>query len=146
MLQETSLSFKHCLWNGTKRGIYILACKQKYVHWMKIQYLSWMLHNIYCVPDEKDFRKRTLLYCLFFWYVHVSYGEDDWKRTKFTSRFSLNLGSMHLYLVPSRGEKKTPGYIQVRIESNFFWINKRCREHIAHLISNSKQCNKQNYI
>ena len=48
-------------------SIYIYICLQakKYVHWMKIQYQSWMLHNIYCVPDEKDSRKRTLFLVYF---------------------------------------------------------------------------------
>ena len=31
-----------------------------FIEWVKIQYLSWMLTNIHCVPDEKDSSKRKI--------------------------------------------------------------------------------------
>ena len=37
--------------------------------WVKIQYLSWMLNNIYCVPEEKRLPK-TCLYHLIFIYIN----------------------------------------------------------------------------
>ena len=36
-----------------------------------IQYLSWMLNNIYCVPDEKDSRKHVLLFI----FIYISFEE-----------------------------------------------------------------------
>ena len=45
--------------------------------WLKIQYLWWILNNIYCVPDEKDSR----VYRLFFMYI--SFGDEGKKRQNF---------------------------------------------------------------
>ena len=45
-----------------RASIDIFACKQINV---KFQYLSWMLNNIYCVPDVKETPSNTFKYCLF---------------------------------------------------------------------------------
>ena len=79
---------KHWLRNGTKRCIYILVCKQKnmFIEWkFSIHLECWTIFIAFQM--KKNPEKEH-----FFWYLR--YGEDDWKKTKFTARFSLNLRSM----------------------------------------------------
>ena len=48
----------------------------RYVHWVnreKIQYLSWRLNNIYCVPEGKDFRKHVYIVYIFEIYSWCSF-------------------------------------------------------------------------
>ena len=74
----------HILWHGPtpltlktfpsecildRASIYICLQGNKYVHWVKIQYLSWMLNTNFCVPDEKYSRKHV--YIVSFSYVLV---------------------------------------------------------------------------
>ena len=65
-----------------RASIDIFACKQINV---KFQYLSWMLNNIYCVPDVKESLKHVYIV-----YFHV---QKDWKgekRNAIDSCFSVN--------------------------------------------------------
>ena len=46
-----------------------------------------MLNYIFCVPEEKDSRKRVYMYIVCF-FMYVSFGEDK-KKTKFAANAAL---------------------------------------------------------
>ena len=45
----------------------------------------FMLNNIYCVPDEKDFGKHVYIG---FFFLYISFG-DEKRKTKFTAIVAL---------------------------------------------------------